>query len=116
VLVVDDQQDLADVTVEILKAYGMNAVAAYSADEALAILRGADNIDAMLSDIMMPGTNGIELANTAVAELPHLKVVLTSGYVFGSAALQTHGFPFFNKPYNMQAVLAHILDGSASAD
>ncbi|WP_239462070.1 response regulator [Occallatibacter savannae] len=61
VLVVDDSEVIADTLAMVLSAEGFHAVVAYSASHALNLLQ-AESFDMLLTDVMMPGMTGIELA------------------------------------------------------
>ena len=64
-----------------LERGGYRVLSAGSADEALRIARDYDGpIDALVTDIVMPGINGIELASRLSAELPSLRILFVSGY------------------------------------
>lgn len=78
ILVVDDQQLLADTTAEILNQSGFRASRAYGGHSALEIARKLKP-DYLLTDILMPGMNGVELAITVSKELPKTRIVLFSG-------------------------------------
>jgi PAS domain S-box-containing protein len=80
VLVVDDEKDVLDVTVEHLTDLGYSTIAAENAGSALKILAGRRKIDLLFSDVVMPGgMSGYDLAREAVKKRPKVKVLLTSG-------------------------------------
>ena len=114
VLVVEDNFDVLDVTVETLRGMGYDVATAADAPTAIAILRREENIDILFSDIVMPrGMNGIELARTALRLRPHLRVLLASGYplraLSGAERRGAGGeFAFLSKPYRA-AELARAL-------
>ncbi|HUR53134.1 MAG TPA: response regulator, partial [Gemmataceae bacterium] len=64
-LVVDDEVELMRALCETLRDEGFHAVGLDRPDEALAELRGGD-FDVLLSDLMMPGTDGIQLLRGAL--------------------------------------------------
>jgi PAS domain S-box-containing protein len=82
VLVVEDDPDVLDVTVETLHSLGYQVFSAPNAPEALTILGRDDaRIDVLFADVMMPkGMNGIELAREARRLRPKLQILLASGY------------------------------------
>jgi len=106
VLVVDDQRDLADMAEMLLSANGMAVRVAYSAEEALATLRADPTIDAVFSDIAMPGMDGLQLAGIVETNYPHVKIILTSGYT-DPLLLDTRrdSAMFITKPYNIGQVI-----------
>lgn len=106
VLVVDDQRDLADMAEMLLSAHGVGVRVAYSAEEALAILRTDRSVDAVFSDIVMPGMNGLQLAGIVESVYPHIKIVLTSGYTPPALLAGRRGPALFvTKPYSIDKVL-----------
>jgi CheY-like chemotaxis protein len=78
VLVVDDQALVADTLTEILGHYGFRAVAAYGGESALEIAQRA-RPDYLLTDILMPFMNGVELAIAIRKLFPHTRILLFSG-------------------------------------
>ncbi|MEH6437527.1 response regulator [Massilia sp. DD77] len=106
VLVVDDQRDLADLAEALLRSHGLEVVVAYSADEALRALEAHPDIDAVFSDVMMPGMNGLDLADHIDVSYPHIKVVLTSGFTIPELlAERRKRYLFAPKPYNIATIL-----------
>ncbi|WP_369092416.1 response regulator [Massilia sp. X63] len=106
VLVVDDEADVADLAEMLLSAHGMEAMVAYSAAAALAMLAAHADIDAVVSDVMMPGMNGLELAEQIGARYPKVKIILASGYMaptmFKDQPLKQL---FIAKPYRIDQLL-----------
>lgn len=78
ILVVDDEETLANTTVEILNMAGFCAFVAYDGQTALE-LAAKLHPDILLSDVVMPGMNGVELAVAISKLLPHTQVLLISG-------------------------------------
>lgn len=107
VLVVDDEVDLAYMAEALLTSRGLDVIVAHSAVEALKILDRDAGIDAVLSDIMMPGMNGLQLADAVSEFFPRIKIVLTSGFT-GPAMLanRERNYLFATKPYRIDTILA----------
>ncbi len=81
VLFTEDESQVRALTRLQLERGGYRVLSAGSADEALRIARDYDGpIDALVTDIVMPGINGIELASRLSAEIPSLRVLFVSGY------------------------------------
>jgi CheY-like chemotaxis protein len=102
VLVVDDERLVADTTAEILCGAGFDAKSAYDGWAALEIIRSF-HPDVVLTDVMMPQMNGVELAMAVAKTLPSTKVVLFSGQAGISVVLeqgrnQGYEFPLIAKP------------------
>jgi len=106
VLVVDDEEDLADLAAALLEAHGLDVLVAYSAYEALRLLQENGDIDALFSDVVMPGMTGLQLADAVSEMYPKLKVVLASGYTLPSL-LDNRARPYLyaSKPYRIDAIL-----------
>lgn len=79
VLVVDDEANHARVMAIGLRIEGFDVETAASADSAMTAL-GNDPFDFAIVDLMMPGTNGIQLARLLREHHPSTRVVLTSAY------------------------------------
>ena len=80
VLVVDDDDAVRAVTLDMLSSLGYTVRAASGGTEALALLDNGDTIDLLLTDVVMPGMSGPELARRARVSRPHLPIVFISGY------------------------------------
>ena len=81
VLFTEDESQVRALTRMQLERGGYRVLSASNASEALSIARTFDGtIDALVTDIVMPGINGIDLATALVAERPDLRVLFVSGY------------------------------------
>jgi len=103
VLVVEDQEEVRKLTKRVLAARGYTVLAARSGVEALEIIaQHPTQIHLMVTDVVMPGMNGRELAQLACAKRSDLKVLYVSGYT-GEAVLQHRllepGVAFLQKPF-----------------
>jgi CheY-like chemotaxis protein len=89
VLLVEDDNDVRGSTVRIIERAGFVVLEASSAAAALNVWQGHDApIDLVLSDVVMPGTSGVELAAEITALSPGAAIILISG--FTPAALAHH--------------------------
>lgn len=106
VLVVDDEEDLADLAEALLRSRGLEVVVANSAMDALRMLESEPDIDAVFSDIMMPGMNGLQLADAVSEFYPRIKIVLTSGFTV-PAMMQdrARNYLFASKPYRLDTIM-----------
>jgi PAS domain S-box-containing protein len=85
VLVVEDDDEVAALTVEMIKQLGYDTTRVASAEAALGALADRRSVDIVFSDIMMPGRmDGVELAQEIRRRRPNLPVLLTSGYAEGA--------------------------------
>ncbi|QXH45116.1 PAS domain-containing protein [Pseudomonas xanthosomatis] len=106
VLVVEDNTQVREFTASLLEDMGYTTRQAADAGTALALLEaGRERFDLVLSDVVMPGTSGVELAHTLRQRWPELPVVLTSGYSQALAGDAHHGFELLNKPYSVDQLL-----------
>lgn len=80
ILIVDDEDKLANAAKYYLEHLGYQAIITNSGDEALTVLKQRNDIDLIFSDVIMPGINGFELAFTALELIPGIKILLTSGF------------------------------------
>jgi len=112
VLVVDDEETLANTTTEILNSAGFCAFVAYDGQTALE-LAGRFHPDILLTDVMMPGMNGIELAVAASSQLPRTRVILISGQagtvdLLEKARADGHAFDLIAKPVHPLKLIEHL--------
>ncbi len=110
VLVVEDQEEVRKLTKRVLEGRGYTVLAARNGVEALEIVgRHPTQIHLLITDVVMPGMNGREVAQLACAKRSDLKVLYVSGYT-GEAVLQHRllqpGVAFLQKPFTPDA-LAH---------
>jgi CheY-like chemotaxis protein len=80
VLIVDDDEEVLQVTAEILKTLGYRALTARTGPEAVEQLRQNSQISVLLTDIRMPDLGGEGLAGIAATWRPDIRVVFTSGF------------------------------------
>ncbi len=110
VLLVEDDDEVAALTVDMLQQLGYESVRVASAEAALGALANGRPIDIVFSDVMMPGAmNGIALAREVRRRRPELSVLLTSGY--SDSGWREAGVPdveMLAKPYRLEE-LAHAL-------
>ncbi|KAA9007822.1 PAS domain S-box protein [Histidinibacterium aquaticum] len=112
-LLVEDEDEVRAIASTYLRNLNYVVREAGSAEEALKLLQG-EEFELLFTDVILPGMNGIELAEHALEERPGLKVLYTSGYV-GDAALPLDPVnlkgAFLQKPYrkNELAVAIHEL-------
>ena len=109
VLLVEDDDEVAALTREMLSDLGFTVIHAASAAAALGALADGRAVDTVLSDIMMPGQmSGLELGREIRRRRPDLRIVLTTGNAEAAASMDTGEFGLLLKPYSVEA-LADIL-------
>jgi CheY-like chemotaxis protein len=118
ILYVEDEEQVRPLIAGALRSFGYTVLDAGNAAEALAIAEEHDAVDLLITDIVMPGMNGRELAEVLVGRWPELKVLYTSGYPADSLArngVAEDRAAYIEKPYLPDA-LAHKLRGVLEAD
>ncbi len=105
ILVVEDNVGVGQFATQILEDLGYRTTWACNAEEALELLgRDGNGFDLVFSDVVMPGVGGVALARTLQQRLPHLPVILASGYSHVLAQENDHGFELLHKPYSAEQV------------
>ena len=103
VLVVEDDAAVRSLVKEVLVHNHYRVLEAGHAEAALAVWKThGPKIDLLLTDIVMPGVNGLELAEQLLSRRPELKVIYTSGYsseLFGTSLPLDEGRNYLPKPY-----------------
>jgi DNA-binding response OmpR family regulator len=118
VLVVDDESAIADTLAEILNRSGYNAMAAYDGPGALeASLTVPPEL--LITDVVLPGMNGIDLAIQMKRIFPDVKILLFSGQASTSDLLASahgagHRFTLLSKPVHPKDLLARVSESLKS--
>lgn len=113
ILVVDDERNQARVMAVGLRLEGFDVETAIDADGALGRLAGDAGFELAVVDLMMPGTNGIQLARLMRERFPQTRVVLTSAYHLSERQLvraDCGAVGFVPKPFDLTE-LARFLRG-----
>jgi CheY-like chemotaxis protein len=103
VLLVEDEENIRRPAAEVLESHGYTVLAAADGSEALELAGGCPGtIHLMVTDVVMPGMSGAELAERLAAARPEMKVLFVSGYP--ASAIARHGRPhehpyFLQKPF-----------------
>ncbi len=122
VLMVEDDEDVLNSTVVLLRELGYSVLTARNGAEALAQLKGGKRVDILFTDVVLPqGMNGRMVAVEALALRPALPVLFTTGYARNAIVHNGQLDPdvqFLAKPYTLEELaqkLRAALDGAAPA-
>jgi len=115
-LLVEDEEPVRRVAVEILARDGHTVISAANAAEALAHFERVETVDLVVTDIVMPGPTGRELAARLRTSQPNIRVLFMSGYAHDSLLdemLRTPNTSFLQKPFSAQALSAKVREALA---
>jgi CheY-like chemotaxis protein len=108
ILVVDDEESVRDLASSFLRSQGYSVLAAQGGPSALEVAEGhAGPIEALITDAVMPGMDGVTVARRVSEIKPGIKVLYISGYAGSVAALDdaiARGEPFLQKPFTLDAL------------
>ena len=118
ILLVDDDTSLRDMTARMLGSSGYRVMTARNGEDALELLRDYPAIDLVITDVVMPGMSGPDLAETLSTARPGLKVLFVSGYTDDKlgAVLRLNGAHFLPKPFTVTVLtrkVRQMLDAAA---
>ncbi|HEY0233187.1 MAG TPA: ATP-binding protein [Dokdonella sp.] len=111
ILVVEDDDNVREVTCELLRGLGYDVLEAASARAALAFVERDEPIDLVFSDVIMPGgMSGLDLVRQLKACRQHLPVLLSSGYTAQQFGLHEamEGVELLRKPYSLAALSSAV--------
>jgi two-component system cell cycle sensor histidine kinase/response regulator CckA len=114
VLLVEDEAELRELAEEVLSSRGYTVLQAGSPAEALQLAERHDGpVHLLLTDVVMPGMSGRELADRLLGARPALKALFMSGYT--DTAIVHHGVldpgtPFLQKPFTPDALVRKVRD------
>ncbi|MEW6320567.1 MAG: PAS domain S-box protein [Acidobacteriota bacterium] len=111
VLVVEDEEAIRLFVEEVLTAAGYRVLVAESGSEALDRLGAHPDVDLVLTDVVMPGMSGAELAGAVATRHPRVKVLYTSGFTHDTIArhgVLDEGTHFIAKPYSIDELARKV--------
>jgi two-component system, cell cycle sensor histidine kinase and response regulator CckA len=118
ILLVEDEDSLREVTREYISNKGYTVLVASDADTAVEVAKRCDKpIELLLTDVILPGSSGVQLAQRLSADHPRMRVLYVSGYTADAIVHQgghDSNFAFLSKPFSLPALtrkIRSILDG-----
>lgn len=112
ILVVDDDESVRHVVAVSLQSFGYRVLEASSGQEALDVSRRHEGrIELLVTDVVMPGMNGLELARQIMELRPEVRVIVMSGIVDNSIILNSAinpTTPFFHKPFSLDELALKV--------
>jgi len=114
ILVVDDEPDVRAIVRDLLELEGHEVIVAGNGEEALAY--GGDPPDLLLTDVVMPGMRGTDLARVFAERYPSVRVVLMSSHVDDEPLVRDHLSlgTFLSKPFSGDQLLAALATAQGS--
>jgi PAS domain S-box-containing protein len=103
ILVVEDNREVRDIAVSLLRQLGYQTIAVGSAAEALEVLGSGQRADLVFTDVVLPGQiDGLALARNVTGRYGRIPIVLTTGY---AKVFETDPeFPVLRKPYHISSL------------
>ena len=117
ILVAEDEDGVSRIALSILAEAGYTVLVAADGEAALAVAAKTNGLHLLLTDLVMPKLNGLELAERLIARQPSLRVLYMSGYASrapGESGVLPPGADFLQKPFTPRTLLAKVravLDG-----
>jgi len=118
ILVVEDEGPVLSLMTKVLKQHGYTILVASSAEDALFLVKNNQNsINLLLTDIVLPGMDGHELAKSILKKHPEISVIYMSGYtdqVIGKEGILDEDTDYIQKPFSpffLLKKIREVLDG-----
>ena len=108
ILLVDDDDGVRDYTALVLEEAGYAVRVASRGEDALRVLVAEAPFDLLITDVIMPGWDGTELARRVKAVRPELKVLFISGYTPQLAVDRLCGAEVLDKPFQRDSLLRAV--------
>lgn len=119
ILIVEDDENVVEFAKRALTGNGYDVVSTTCHDQALEVFRHEEGaFDMVMSDVVLPGKNGIELVSTLLGLKPELRILLSSGYTDQKSqcgVIQEKGYRFLPKPFTLAALLQSVRETLGTA-
>ena len=111
ILLVEDEPAILEMTALMLREFGYTVLSAATPGPGLELARRHECIDLLITDVVMPGMNGKELARSLLELHPRMKGIFMSGYT--AEVIAHHGVlepdvQFINKPFSIEELAAKV--------
>ena len=113
ILFVEDEDSVRNFALRALQKKGFDVIACNSAENALEQLKNVQDFNLLLTDMVMPGMNGIELGKIVKEKIPNIKIILASGYseeIARNEHAVSDEFEFLSKPFSLGDLTQKIFD------
>ena len=113
ILVVEDDNAIRRLAIRILQQRGFHALEARTLPEAIKVTSELPDLDLLLSDVVMPGHSGPEIAQTLLKVYPDLAVLFMSGYddtTLEDYEIATERIFFLQKPFRPDTLVEKVLE------
>ena len=112
ILLVEDEPTILGITVRMLERLGYTVLAASSPEEAMRLVSEfAGEVHVLMTDVVMPGMNGRDLADRLLKDYPTMKCLFMSGYtanIITNQGVLSEGMNFIQKPFSMKELAAKL--------
>jgi hypothetical protein len=117
ILLAEDEEEVRSLLRELLESQGHKVLEASGPAQGISVAAAYDgSIDLLLTDVVMPGGTGADLARAIVAHRPNVKVLYMSGYPeigatprgLSEPGVLEPGVPFLSKPFTRDVLLAKL--------
>jgi PAS domain S-box-containing protein len=118
ILLVEDEPAILQVTSALLSSLGYRVLTANAPKEALQQAELHPEIDLLLSDVVMPEMDGLDLARRLKATHPRVRALFMSGYtsdIIGQHGILSKGLSFIHKPFSLPALASKVTEVLAGA-
>lgn len=113
ILFVEDEDSVRNFAVRALKKKGYEVIGCNSAENALEQLKTNKDFSLLVTDMMMPGMNGVELAKIVKQQIKDIKIILASGYseeIARNEMAVSEDIEFMAKPFSLGDLTKKIFD------
>ena len=113
ILLVDDENSVRTFALRVLRKKGYEVIGCNSAENALETLEKDTNFQLLITDMIMPGQNGIELAKQVQEQIPDIKIILASGYsedILKGEFTDIDNLSFIPKPFSLNDLTQKVYE------